>query len=531
VTSYLRLSRSGSDEIGCLLDRIVLSSSACLAKCPAHAIDNVIVSTLRELCRAEGADHAGWFLLQKTSRGIEHLDSVSTAKIFDQKSSFDSCKLPWCASSLLRGDSVVLNSLAELREDAEMDRSYLDGFGVRSLALLPIDCGETNLGVLALVSVKQLGCWSSNLAQQCVLLGSAFLSARSRKLMSMTSNSNFREAFQSASVGMALEDISGGLIYVNEALCAMLGYSEAELVRMSCVDFSHPGDLEREAVLFNQLFKGERQSYEIEKRFLNRSGITVWGKVSVTLLKKPADQTPLVLGIVEDITAQKFAIERLARSQLEVQTLASRIMLSQEDERRTIARKIHDDIGQRLSLVASEIHSLHSGPETGHQITARTLEHLSEKLDALVTDLHDLSHRLHSSKLQHLGLEFALRDVCRRFERAGLSVDFEYDEALETPPENIAVCLIRTAEEALSNVLKHSGAGEAELSLSQRIDGYSLSIRDTGQGFSTHARSNGLGLIGIRERVRTLHGRMIIRSRRGEGTQVTVWLPLQPSAN
>jgi PAS domain S-box-containing protein len=530
VTSYLQLSRSGSAEAGCLLDRIVLSSSACLEKCPAHAIDNLIISTLKELCRAEGADQAGWFLLHKTSGGIERVDSISTAEIFDERSSFDVDKLPWCESSLLRGDSVVLTSLAELPEYAEIDRIYLDSFGVRSLALLPVVCGEASLGVLALASLKQSGGWSSNLAQQCAVLGSAFLSARSRKLTYLTSDSSFREAFRSASVGMALEAISGGLLYVNEALCTMLGYSEAEMVRMSCVDLSHPGDLAREAVLFAELFKGERQSYEIEKRFLNRSGITIWGKVSVTLLKKAADQAPLVLGIVEDITAQKIAVERLVASQFEVQALASRVMLSQEDERRNIARELHDDIGQRLSLVTSEIHALHK-QGAGVQMPPRSLKHLSEELDALVTDLHNLSHRLHSSKLQHLGLEFALRDVCRRFERAGLSVNFKYDEALEAPTEDVALCLIRIAEEALSNVLKHSGAGEAELSLSQQVGRYLLAIRDTGEGFNTHVRSNGFGLINIRERVRSFHGRLLIRSRRGEGTEVTVWLPLQPSAN
>jgi PAS domain S-box-containing protein len=530
VTSYLQLSRSGSAEASRLLDRIVLTRSTCLEECPAHAIDNLIVSTLKELCRAEGADQAGWFLLHKTSGGIERFDSISTAEIFGERSSFDVFKLPWCESSLLRGDSVIVTSLAELPEYAKMDRIYLDSSGVRSLALLPVECGEGNLGVLALTSLKQSGCWSSNLAQQCALLGSAFLSARSRKVTYLTSDSSFRDAFRSASVGMALEAISGGLLYVNEALCTMLGYSEPEMVRMSCADLSHPDDLEREAVLFAELFKGERQSYEIEKRFLKRSGITIWGKVRVTLLKKGADEPPLVLGIVEDITAQKNSVERLARSQIEVQALASRILLAQEDERRIIARELHDDIGQRLSLVTSEIHALHEkGP--GEQMTQRPLKHLCEELDALVTDLHNLSHRLHSSKLQHLGLEFALRDLCRRFERTGLSVNFRYDDALEAPAENVGLCLIRIAEEALSNVLKHSGAGEAELSLSQQVGRYLLTIRDTGEGFNTHARSNGLGLIRIRERVRPFHGRLLIRSRRGGGTQVTVWLPLQASAN
>jgi PAS domain S-box-containing protein len=527
VSSYLNFGASRTRD---LLDRIAVSTSAHLTKCPTHAIDDVIVGTLKELCWAEGADHAAWIVLGRTPTGIERLDTVSTAEKLNNRDDFDSRRLPWVESCLLSGDSVIFASLAELPDKAQKDRVYLDGFGVRSLALFPIDGGEANFGVLAVASLNRSGSWSTNLSKPCYVLGRAFLSARSRKLTHLRRESNFREAFQHASVGMALEDTAGGMLYVNEALCTMLGYSETEMMRMKCVDVSHPGDLQREAVLFDQLSKGERQSYEMEKRFLNRSGATIWGNVNVTLVKQPADQPPLVLGIVEDITARQFALEESAKSQLEVQALVSRVMLSQEDERRSIARELHDDIGQRLSLLTSEFHSLRGTKETADQMHSRSLECLAGELDMLVSDLQALSHRLYSSKLEHLGIQFALRDVCRCFKRAGLAVNFKFDDAMETPATHVAVCLIRIAEEALSNVLQHSGTSQAELSLVQQTDGYSLTIVDAGKGFDTHAHADGLGLVSIRERVRSFHGRLTIRSLHGEGTRITVWLPFQALA-
>jgi PAS domain S-box-containing protein len=532
VANSLQVSSSPSDDRSDVLDHVVLSTSACLAKCPVGAIDTVVVSTLKELCRAEGADHAGWFLIREGARIVERLASISSTEIFDQTIGFDSDGLPWCKSCVLKGQPVMLTRLQDLPGHAETDRAYLRSLGVQSLVLVPIDAGETDVGVLAIVSLMQPRCWSSSLSKQCILLGNAFVSARSRKVtFQETNDSSFQEVFRSASVGMALEDTSGGLLYVNHALCTMLGYSEDQMVHRSCVDFSHPADHDRESVLFNQLFRGERQGYEIEKRFLTRSGTTMWGKVNVTLLREHPSRPPLVLGIVEDITPQKSALEKLSRSQMEVQSLASRILLSQEDERRSIARELHDDIGQRLSMVTSEIHRLNHDPGIASQPGLASLERLTEELDTLVTDLHNLSHRLHSSKLQHLGIKFALNELCRRMSHAGLQVDLTLSEGLEPVPEEAALCLLRIAQEALNNVLKHSGANRAAINLSKAIDGYYLTINDTGRGFDTEAVPTGIGLISIRERVRSSQGRLIIHSRPDEGTEIAVWVPPGPAVN
>jgi PAS domain S-box-containing protein len=528
VTSSLQVSRLDGDDHSGFLEHVVLSSSACLAQCPVATIDTIVVSTLKELCRAEDADHAGWHLLREDSGILERLDSISTGEIFDKASNFDLRALPWCGSCLVKGHPVILNDLTELPDHAEMDRVHLRSFGVQSLALIPIGAGEAELGVLGILALRQRGRWSSTLAKHCALLGSAFLSACSRKVIyreTQPSNSDFQEVFRSASVGMALEDTSGGLLYVNEALCTMLGYAEIEMIQRRCVDFSYPADLEREAILFDQLFRGTRQSYDIEKRFLSRSGSIVWGKVNVTMLGQHNGRPPLILGVVEDITPQKSALEKVNRSQTDVQALASRILLSREDERRSIARELHDDIGQRLSMVTSEIHLLNSHSGIPGQTLPASLDRLTEELDTLVTDLHNLSHRLHSSRLQHLGVKFALNELCGRMSHAGLHVDLALSEALEPVPEVAAICLLRISQEALNNVLKHSGANHAAVSLSKSIDGYYLTIKDVGRGFDPEAFSTGIGLISMRERVRSSQGRLTIHSRPNEGTEIAVWIP------
>lgn len=333
------------------------------------------------------------------------------------------------------------------------------------------------------------------------------------------------EIFQNASVGMALEDTAGHMLFVNDTLCQMFGYSNAEIMKLRCADFSHPVDYEREAVLFNELLAGERQSYEIEKRFLHRDGPIVWGKVHVTLLKENPNGSRVVLGIVEDITVQKDALEKLTLSRKEVESLASRLILSQEDERRRIARELHDDIGQRLSMVASEVHvfegHLHNNGQSGREL----VERLGTELDALVTDIHGLSHRLHSSQLQHLGVVSALHDLCRQLGRSGLEVEIDLDKELGPVPENIALCLYRVAQEALTNALKHSGASRAALTLGKTAHEYTLVVRDAGEGFDMVAAAQGLGLISMRERLRTLQGTFSLTSSPGRGTQIAVTLP------
>ena len=513
-----------------VLNSNILVNSLRLAECSITTIDTLITSILDELCQSEGADQAGWFLARDSRYSKASYRSGRAGDLIERVGKLNERDLPWCRSNLNRGRAIMIKDLSELPMQARLDRTHLKNLGVHSLALIPIENGNLRGGVFALLSTKQACHWSETLLGNCAIMGSMLMSAHARKVTGMQreiSDTYFREIFHNAAVGMAIEDTSGQMLFVNESLCRMFGYSEHEMMRMSCRDFSHPEDYEREGALFKELLGGDRQSYDIEKRFFHQDGSTVWGRVNVTLLREYPNGSRVVLGIVEDITAQKDALEKLVISQKEVESLASRLILSQEEERRRVARELHDDIGQRLSMATSEIHALEKKlGKNGHN-HRKLIESLAKDLDILVSDIHGLSHRLHSSQLQHLGLTAALRDLCRQMGRSGLDVDLQGDDELEPIPKDITLCLYRIAQEALTNTLNHSGEARASVTLSKTAEAYSMSVQDAGRGFEIDASPRGLGLISMKERLKPLHGSLSLTSSPGKGTRIVVTIPIK----
>jgi signal transduction histidine kinase len=145
-----------------------------------------------------------------------------------------------------------------------------------------------------------------------------------------------------------------------------------------------------------------------------------------------------------------------------------------------------------------------------------------------------LSHRLHSSTLESLGLVFGVRSLCAEFaEQHDIQVDFTNENIPRSVPSDIALCLFRVAQEALRNVKRHSGAFRAEVRLEAMEQEISLSIADRGTGFDSHASyvRTGLGIRSMQERLRLLGGRFDINSQLGEGTVIHVWIPLREKSN
>lgn len=223
------------------------------------------------------------------------------------------------------------------------------------------------------------------------------------------------------------------------------------------------------------------------------------------------------------IVALIILLVRRRQSNQALQQLTGRVINAAEDERRHIARELHDDIGQRLSLVSvqlsSFIHQLRSG---AHPSPADLTEPHCE-LDAIITDVHDLSHRLHSSKLQHLGLKAALRELCDRFTRQhAVQITFRASDTSVMLSADISLCFYRIAQEALSNIVRHSKSPSADVVVEDDVSGVRMQIKDLGVGFDPEKASEGLGLVTMRERLRTVDGRLSVITRPGEGTVVVV---------
>jgi PAS domain S-box-containing protein len=367
------------------------------------------------------------------------------------------------------------------------------------------------------------------------VLGDIIASAVRRKeaqLASRDSETRFRLLFEEVPIGIALEDHEGRIINVNPAFCSITGFTEQELLQLSCRDFSHAEDLVREAHLFEELQSGNRKSYQMEKRFFRKDRSIFWGHISVCLLTD-ADGSSLIIAALQDISEMKTAEEKLRAATLELQHLTARIIQAQDEERKRISQELHDDISQRIALLSVGLETLSQeftalGVEPGaHQVAE-----LRRLADELGTDIHNLSHELHSSKLQHFGLAAALKELCNRVSAQNqLTVTFAATSNLakQLPPD-VALCLFRVTQEALANVFKHSQAKEASVEVVQTQETIQLKVTDEGLGFDPTARTWGIGLTGMRERLHAVGGELVVRSALGEGTQIIAEVKLAKTA-
>ena len=201
-------------------------------------------------------------------------------------------------------------------------------------------------------------------------------------------------------------------------------------------------------------------------------------------------------------------------------------MTAQEDERRRIARELHDDVNQRLALLAIGIEQVSLLLPSEHDVRER-LRDLFQRTTAVSKDLHDLSHELHSSTLQALGLASAIRTLTRELSAKGLRVVLVADDHCSDLAPDVALGLFRIVQEALSNVLKHSGLRDAVVTLRRSADDMVVvRVEDRGCGFDPNGYGDGLGLVSMRERLTPLGGELEIRSRPRKGTVVEARVPL-----
>lgn len=327
----------------------------------------------------------------------------------------------------------------------------------------------------------------------------------------------FQDVFNASPIGIAVENLEGQPLFVNLAFCSMLGFTEAELRSKHCVDFSPPEDAEKDWALFQQLRAGSIDHYQLEKRYFRRDGSLVWGSLSVSLLK--SRPSPLVLAMVEDITAKKSAEEALS-------SMSRKLIESQEQERTRIGRELHDDINQRLAMLAIELEQLQNSPL---EVVSR-LRELREETIAISSDVQALSHELHSSKLEYLGVVSGMKGWCREFSsRQKVDVHFKSDVSSSLPFE-IGLSLFRVLQEALNNVVKHSGAKRVEVQVVEHPNEVHLTVRDSGSGFDLEKakRGSGIGLTSMHERVRLVHGEIRVESKPMQGTTIQVRIPLKP---
>jgi signal transduction histidine kinase len=217
---------------------------------------------------------------------------------------------------------------------------------------------------------------------------------------------------------------------------------------------------------------------------------------------------------------------RAENAEYELRRLSNQLLRVQEDERRTISRELHDEIGQILTGLRMELGSLARG-ETDGAFRDR-LESVKRLAEDALRSVRNLALLLRPSMLDDLGLEPALRWQAKEFfRRSGTAASVQVHGNIDSLPENVRICVYRAVQEALTNCSKHAEASRVTVTVRQEEDQISVSVQDNGKGFDPeHLLTNGIGLAGMEERVRALQGRLTISSEPGKGTLVALTLPM-----
>jgi PAS domain S-box-containing protein len=282
----------------------------------------------------------------------------------------------------------------------------------------------------------------------------------------------------------------------------------------------HNEDLKRCLETYTQAFD-QRQSFAMEYRLQRNDGEHRWiFDVGVPRFN-PDGSFAGYIGSCLDITDRKLAEDALA-------TVGRRLIEAHEEERTWIARELHDDIVQRVALVTVELERCNKQSPDATADVHDPIRQVLHRLSDLGKDIQALSHRLHSSKLEYLGLVSASQSFCRELSgQRNVQIKFKHSNIPAGVPKEISLCLFRVLQEALQNAVKHSGAQDFTVELQGTPDGIHLSVSDSGTGFDwQHAiNGRGIGLISMRERLRLVNGEFSIRSDPGRGTTVLARIP------
>ncbi len=511
-------------------EKLISELSTYFIDMPANEIDAGIDEALNRLRVFLSVDRVTMFEFSADQVELHRTHHSSGADML-APDALNAKLCPWYFSNFLSGKPLFLNSLNELPAEAKAEQKLLQRFGVKSNAIVPMESERTIMGSLSFVTVAEERTWSEHIIHQLPTVGSIFANALLRKTADearVSSELLKRAVLNSLSSGVAVLDGNGNIVSSNPQWTELVrnggvgftsdlgvgvNYLQACRAAMEAGNQSANQGLRGiEAVL-----AGEEAQFSMEWDWSGGSG----SRYSLMTVTPLSSVLPGCVVAHTDITQRK----QEERERLE---LSGQLIHAQEEERSRLARELHDDFNQRLAMLAVDLERASQMIADSPLEAGKRLHDLWMRAADLGDNLHSLSHRLHSSTLENLGLVLGLSSLCQEFtEQQGIQVDFAHENISRGIDPNIALCIFRIVQEALRNVKKHSGSNRAEVRLRREDERLYLSISDAGIGFDKQLRSNraGLGIRSMEERLRLVGGRIEVVSERNRGTILNVCLP------
>ncbi|HYV64037.1 MAG TPA: PAS domain-containing protein, partial [Bryobacteraceae bacterium] len=348
--------------------------------------------------------------------------------------------------------------------------------------------------------------------------------------------SSFSAAVMESSGALVMvTDANGRAVAFNRACQIVSGYKLDEMAGK--VIWDGPLILKEEIdglrKVYRQLASG-RGPIQHEDHWVGKNGarrLISWNTAAIPQAGHPSHVVRIGTDITErrEIeTALQASENALRQSQAQLQTLAAGLITAQEEERARVARELHDDISQKLAMLNLEAESvLRKEPHADTKLRTE-LTRLSRRLRGILRDVEQTAYRLHPSSLDHLGLSVALKSYCADFgKQNGIDVRCTERNMPRAIAPGLALTVYRVVQEALRNVIKHSGARQAAVSVAGTNGSIFFSVKDFGRGFdASRPIKRGLGLISMEERVRQADGVFTLKTAPGKGVRIDVRLPL-----
>jgi PAS domain S-box-containing protein len=333
--------------------------------------------------------------------------------------------------------------------------------------------------------------------------------------------------FQAAAQAIFVVNQQGRMVMVNPATEKMLGYSQDELigepVEMLVPENLRGGHVSHRSGYFHNP-QNRPMGFGLDLQARKKDGSIFDVEISLSYISTATET--LAVAFMSDISKRKADDQAIRQQREDLRLLTGRLMTAQDDERRRIARDLHDDLSQKLAYLAMDIGKMAS-KASSHEVLD-SLRALQRRAGDAAETVRHISHQLHPSILDDIGLQAAVEQYCEEFEeRAGIRTHFLSRDVPDSIPRDVAGNLYQIFQESLRNVSKHSKAAEVFVTL-EALDGVlRLNVRDEGVGLPAASRSaTGIGITGMKERANLVNGNVSIESQAGEGTEVTVTVPL-----
>jgi PAS domain S-box-containing protein len=364
-------------------------------------------------------------------------------------------------------------------------------------------------------------------AQFLLIIGLLWQRARRRKVEAVLreSEKRFRVMANTTPTLIWMCDAQGKITYLNNKRFEFTGADSNAGYGNTWTACIHPDDLKNVIGNFSRALKTP-VPFSSEYRLRRRDGVYRW-MFDVASPRVNGDASFAgFIGSAIDVTEQRMAQETLQR-------VSGQLIEAQEKERSRIARDLHDDICQRLALLSVELEQANRGASELDVTTKKRMEEIQQHCSEIARDVQSISHQLHSSKLQYLGIGAAIRGFCKEFAaQYEVKIEVKEENVPSGLPTDISLCLFRVAQEALHNAVKYSGTRQFAVELTGTANEVRLVVKDTGAGFNVEGakRKHGLGLLSMQERVHLVYGRLCVESAPGMGTRIVAAVPLAKNA-